>query len=196
MWISYSSKPGRTSAATRWRGLLTITSRLSGTRTTPSSLAVWLAKYVPVGHWGLSISVTFLFIAVFTVIFDFLLEPKLSSAYFDSRPFERDGSLYRWFGVRYYASVLRRIGWENIRRQERPITRDMESIIQFEHWNRGAEAVHTLAAIVVAGITVWVGFIRSPGDTKWLVLSNVLFNVYPVMLQRYNRARVERIRNA
>jgi hypothetical protein len=158
------------------------------------SLCVWLAKYVPVGHWGFSISVTFLFIAVFTVIFDFLLKPKLTSAYFNSWPFERGGSLYRWFGVRYYASALRRIGWEKIRRQERPITRDMESIIQFERWTRGAEAVHALAAIAVAGITVWVGFIGSPSDTKWLVLSNVLFNVYPVMLQRYNRPRVEGIR--
>jgi hypothetical protein len=157
------------------------------------SLPVWLAGSVPAGHWGFAISVTFLFIAIFTVIFDFLLKPKLTAAYFNCRPFERGGSLYRWLGVRYYASALRRIGWERFRRQERPITHDRESITQFERWTRGAEAVHTCAAIAVAGITVWVGFTRSPSDTMWLVLSNVLFNVYPVMLQRYNRARIARI---
>jgi hypothetical protein len=153
----------------------------------------WLATVVRVGHWGFSISVTFLFMALFTFILGALFQPAYVSAYFTPRPFERNGAIYRWFGIRLYASALRVIGWEKIIRKDQAITLDVESLQGFEHWTRGAETVHTLAAIVVAGMTVWVGAVHSLGETKWLVLSNLLFNVYPVMLQRYNRARVTRL---
>ena len=44
--------------------------------------------------------------------------------------------------------------------------------------------------ICVAGVTVYVGWRHSIRDTLWLVPSNILFNVYPVLLQRHNRPRV------
>jgi hypothetical protein len=153
----------------------------------------WLANSIPVDHWGFAVSVNFLFMALFTFVFDRLLNPDFTSGYFDSRPFEQDGSIYRWCGLRHYASLLRLIGWERIRRTDQPITSEIESLRGFERWTRGAESVHALSAIVVAAITISIRLIRSSSDIKWLVLSNVLFNVYPVMLQRYNRARIERI---
>jgi hypothetical protein len=131
--------------------------------------------------------------ALFTLLFGTLFSPDYSSEYFTSKPFERDGSVYRWCGVTYYQLALRRIGWERIIRKGQPIKNDLESLKKFEGATRGSEAVHLFAAVFVAAVTIWSAWRYSTSRIHWLVLSNILLNVCPVMLQRYNRARVSRL---
>jgi len=156
-------------------------------------LCVWSTRFLAVDHLGYSIAVNFLFMAVFTLFFDSLLKPSFTSGYFDSRRFERDGAIYQWFGVKYYVYLLRLIGWERMQRRDRPINTDLNSLRKYETTTRGAEAAHLLGAVCVIALTIWAAWTYSLGHIHWLVLSNVLLNVYPVLLQRYNRPRVSRL---
>jgi hypothetical protein len=153
----------------------------------------WLAVTIRVDHWGFAISVNFLFMACFTLIFSVLHTPAYSSDYFEARSFERGGRLYRRFGVHHYQTLLRVIGWEKLTRGDRAIAGDLRSLEDFEYANKGSELIHTLAAMFVAVITIWIGWRYSPDHTRWLIPANVLLNVYPVLLQRYNRPRVHQL---
>lgn len=157
---------------------------------------VFCVRMLPFDHWGLAIAVNFLFMAFFSYLSDIALYPLYSSRYFAARPFEKGGSIYRWCGVGLFALVLRWIGWELALRKDQPISRDLTRLSNYESGTRGSEAVHLCSAVAVAGFTLWAGWHTSIHDVQWLVLVNILVNVYPVMLQRYNRPRVARVIDA
>lgn len=156
-------------------------------------LCIWLGDIMPVDHWGFAIGVNFLFVIVFTVIFEQLFSPASFNKCFLSKPFEREGSIYLWFGVRYYKFLLRFIGWEKIIRKDQSVKNHLESLTNYKIWTQGSEAIHLFAAIYVFAFTFRVGWRYSIGDVYWLIFFNIIVNVYPVMLQRYNRPRVIRL---
>jgi hypothetical protein len=156
-------------------------------------LCIWATKIMSAGHWGYAIAVNFLFMIVFNLVLDFLLKSRYKSGYFASRPFEQDGTIYRWLGVKYFVFLLRLIGWERLLRKDQPITNDLDALRSYRTTTKSSEAAHVLAAICVAAITVWTAWTHSLGHIHWLILFNILLNLYPVMLQRYNRPRVSRL---
>jgi len=156
-------------------------------------LCVWATDFIAIDHWGYAIAVNFLFMIVFWSWFGALFTPDFSSGYFAIRPFEQNGVVYRWLGVKYYVSVLRLIGWERILRQEIPINTRLYSLRKYEYSTKGSEAAHLLATLCVATLTVWAALQFSLAHIHWLVLFNIVLNVYPVILQRYNRPRVARL---
>jgi hypothetical protein len=107
-------------------------------------LCIWLTGILPADHWGFAISVNFLLMIIFTVIFDHLFPPVFLKKYFSPKPFEREGTIYLWVGIRYFKKLLKLIGWEKIIRKGQviknqpailglatPITPKVEN--QFEH---------------------------------------------------------------
>lgn len=156
-------------------------------------LCAWATSVIAVDHWGYAIAVNFLFMIVFNLVLDTLLKAKFTSGYFASRPFERDGIIYRWFGVKYFVLLLRLIGWERLLRKDQPIKNDLTELRGYETTTKSSEAAHVLAAICVVALTIWTVWKYSIGHIHWLVLFTVLLNVYPVILQRYNRPRVSHL---
>lgn len=59
-----------------------------------------------------------------------------------------------------------------------------------EYHTRSSEAGHTLIALLVF---LTAAFLDSLVQAKWLLVTNLLLNFYPVMLQRYNRSHYRRI---
>ena len=60
---------------------------------------------------------------------------------------------------------------------------------------RQAELNHalTLVAVTVLAVESAIGWVWD--YAFWLMVFNMIFNVYPIMLQRYNRVRLEPIAN-
>lgn len=156
-------------------------------------LCIWSTGFINAGHWGFAISVNFIFMIVFTIIFEKLIPPVFLNKYFLPRSFERNGAIYLWFGVKYYKLLLRLIGWEKIIRKDQIIKKHLNSLILYKIWTQRSEAIHLFASIYVFAFTIWIGWKYSIGDVYWLILLNIIVNVYPVMLQRYNRIRVIRL---
>ena len=53
-----------------------------------------------------------------------------------------------------------------------------------------------MAAVSVLVMSVYVGIVFGPGSTIWLFVFNILLNMYPVMMQRYNRPRIQKLLHA
>jgi len=127
----------------------------------------------------------------FVVIF---LLPK---NYFQIWPFERDGRVYRRLGVRrvrYFAGH-----GDGIQKLVRAIDPNWQcplaklSTEKWMEWTRTAEWVHIAAigmSIPLIGVAYYRGFTSL---ATVVLLSNIPFNVYPVLLQRYTRAKLSRI---
>jgi len=73
------------------------------------------------------------------------------------------------------------------------VVRDEASVREWARQARGAERNHlvflSMATLSIA-YAAWIGWY---GWALGLAASNVVFNVYPILLQRYNRLRIARI---
>lgn len=116
---------------------------------------------------------------------------RLPAAYYELRPGERDGRRYEMLGVLVAKRVLRRGPLRIFNpKLHLPGVRDAESLAKLDAAMRGAETNHVIMFLVVA-LVIAHAMVRGWWDAAaWTLLFNVLINVYPVMLQRYNRGRL------
>jgi hypothetical protein len=120
--------------------------------------------------------------------------------HFDLWDFERDGRFYERLGIRRFKRfVTQGDYWNKRRRLSDPSFRNIkgfDSAIEWEARTRFNEVVHLCSLAVGMAIMVWL-YLR--GEYAWLAavfLAVLVWDVYPIMLQRYNRARIWRIKCA
>jgi hypothetical protein len=120
--------------------------------------------------------------------------------YFALFKFERDGRFYERLGIRRFKRFARQGDyWNKRRRLSDPgfrNVRDRNSAIEWEARTRHNEFVHLCSFVVGLAIMVWL---YSRSEYIWLVaifIAVLIWDVYPIMLQRYNRARICRIKRA
>ena len=129
---------------------------------------------------------------VSAAILGFLNIP-LKSRYFEVQPFEKDGRIYRSFGVQFFLKLLKAIGYESMRQSLYPVGKSIKSLEDFSKQTRASETSHGFVALIVLALTIFVALEHSIFAARWLVLGNIFFNLYPIMAQRYNRPRIERL---
>jgi hypothetical protein len=120
----------------------------------------------------------------------------LPTAYF--RPWEGRNAarLYAALGVRAFTRVATNGDLVNrfLRRRSpgHRVVRDVRSALAWAEQARSAER-HHLVFLLMGSLSA--GYAQSIGWRGWaavLAASNVVFNVYPILLQRYNRLRIDR----
>jgi hypothetical protein len=129
-------------------------------------------------------------VAVIGQVIDF----SFASGYYTVRPFERSAWIYECLGIRIFKRLMRWRAWSflnpTLRLQKGKIFSALQSL---EKETRKAETGHLLVFII---ILFFVGYAFAEGwlaTAGWLLLFNILFNGYPVMLQRYNRQKLLRL---
>lgn len=122
---------------------------------------------------------------------NFLFRWKYNSSYFNVRPFENGGSLYTFLGVHLYRKLLVWVGWEKLNKKNCKIINKSSALQYAEYKTRSSETGHTLIFFIVALVTLLVA--KSLRDALWLIILNLLLNLYPVIVQRYNRPRYKRL---
>lgn len=131
----------------------------------------------------------FILMAWYTLI-SHKLNLKLNSPYFEEKLWEKNGKIYRYFGVDVYRKLLVWAGWEKIVRSKNKFERNLSSIKEIELKTRDSELGHLVIAIIVF-ITAFLTA-NSLWEARWFIITNLLLNIYPIMLQRYNRPRLRR----
>ncbi len=63
-----------------------------------------------------------------------------------------------------------------------------------EAGRRLTERIHWAYLLGSVPILVWAVMVREPWFAVYLLVANIFFNVYPIMLQRYTRTQLARIR--
>jgi hypothetical protein len=120
-----------------------------------------------------------------------VLQPSLESRWFDSARVEQAGRLYRRLGVVRFQSVLRIIGWQKI--VNAPFRNDLDTLTSIEEGTRSSELVHVMCFLVLIPFGGYLTYLGEWPALLYLSLHTVLLQVYPIMLQRYNRPRYRRV---
>ena len=132
----------------------------------------------------------FILMAWYTLISQ-KLDLDLNSPYFEEKPWEKNGKIYQSLGVDFYRKLLVWAGWEKIVRSKNNFKHKLSSLKEIESKMRDSELGHLVIAIIVF-ITAFLTA-DSLKEARWFIITNLLLNIYPVMLQRYNRPRLKRI---
>ncbi len=105
------------------------------------------------------------------------------------RAVERDGRLYELLGVRVVKRLLRRgplaVGAPDLHLPAEPTPANLAVL---DERMRQAEAIHEILLVVTLAVAVNAAVRGWWAAAGWALLFNIVFNGYPAMLQRYNRA--------
>ncbi len=122
------------------------------------------------------------------VALDHTWKPRLASPRFDVSP--RELRIYRRLGVVGFMRLLQRIGWTRAMRDPRTFDGTRGTLASYEQATRHGEHAHTWLFVLVLAPMLWVATRGWWDAFAWLGLMNVGFHLYPVMLQRFQRARL------
>lgn len=150
-----------------------------------------LLRFMPITSFAFSWQLNFCLMIWFTIVETYLPLP-LNSTYFAARPFEKGGRIYIFLGVSAFRRLLRLVGWEKVTQKNFPIEKTQTALQQCERSTRVSELGHLVIGLIVLGVAAYVCVTYSFMASIWLLSLNLLFNLYPILLQRYNRPRYRR----
>jgi hypothetical protein len=125
-----------------------------------------------------------------------LLALFLPAGYYRPRTFELSGRFYERLGVRWFKRWTPDgdyVVW-HIRHflPEYKVIPNRGCLGRWDVQTRRNEQGHLLWLLVTAPPTFYALFYGWAALAWWLFLGNLIINAYPIMLQRYNRARIQR----
>jgi hypothetical protein len=126
------------------------------------------------------------------LMFTETLKSKFDSAYYKTKDWEKKGKIYESFGINIFRKLLVLVGWEKLNKKANPVKNDLESLIHLEYRTKQSELGHLIIFFIVLGFTIYVALKFTFAESLWLLFLNIIFNVYPILLQRYNRPRLQR----
>jgi hypothetical protein len=112
--------------------------------------------------------------------------------YYRLRGWERSGNVYRWLGVPIFRALVRR-GPLSLPNRALPAAWHSGDPDRIERETRAAEGGHGIAFLIVlllAGVALVRG---SPERAVWLVALDIPMNLYPMLLQRDHRHRLQEL---
>ena len=116
------------------------------------------------------------------------------ASYHETRHFEGKGRIYERIGVRFCKTLLRRGPLRILSpklRMPNPIT--AFGLRNLENEMRNAETIHALALVLMLFVVGYAAVKHSLVSAMCILMFNMLFNGYPMMLQRYNRIRLQKL---
>ncbi len=123
-------------------------------------------------------------------------KPTLRSSYYKVKEWEASGKIYKWLGVNLFRKILVWVGWEKLNKAANPVTNKVEALKLLEYRTRQSEFGHLIIFFIVLIFNIIVVFHYGFIQSLWLFFLNLTLNVYPVLVQRYNRPRLQKIVNS
>ena len=115
----------------------------------------------------------------------------LPQKYYAMKRFEKDGRIYEFIGVRYFKRLVAKgplAMLASIRFQGKRAL--LDHLYQETLWG---EAVHLVMFLIILGLALYSLLRRWYDVVTYLMVCNTVVNFYPVILQRYNRFRIEKV---
>lgn len=120
--------------------------------------------------------------------------------YFRPKSFERNGKLYEALGIKKFKRIAISLGkgiYKLVKQNPKWVgnnyflwDKSKEGLKKFEYKTRFNEAIHLVPMVGFAHLAVNSLLEGNYGLAALDVGSNLAFGIYPVLLQRYNRARL------
>lgn len=153
-----------------------------------------LVIYVRMDGFAFAWALNFLLMLCVSVFTEIQKSP-LTSSYYNQKEWEQRGKVYEYLGINFFRKLLVWIGWEAVIRKSSPIEKSTAALTNLLYKTKKSELDHAIILLIVLPFNVFVavkfGIIKSLS----LLILNILLNLYPIFLQRYNRPRIERALN-
>ena len=153
-----------------------------------------LTYYVKVQSFSFASALNFTLMAC-VLTFTETLKSPLSSPYYNEKAWERRGKIYESFGINFYRKLLVWTGWEKLNKKSNPIEKNIKALTHLHYQTKKSELGHIIIFFIVLGFNIFVAFKFGILKSFSLLILNILLNLYPILLQRYNRPRIERAIN-
>ncbi|MFW0716574.1 hypothetical protein [Pedobacter sp. N23S346] len=153
-----------------------------------------LIKFLKIESFAFAWALNFMLMGS-ALLFTETLKSPLTSSYFNEKAWERRGKIYESFGVNFFRKLLVWTGWEKLIRKANPIERNTKALMHLHYQTKQSELGHLILLIIVFGFNVFVALKFGMLKSLSLLILNILFHLYPILLQRYNRPRIERAIN-
>jgi hypothetical protein len=153
-----------------------------------------LVKYIKMDGLSFAWSLNFV-LMIWVLAFTEVLKSKLTSSYYNEKGWERRGKIYERFGVNFFRKLLVWTGWEKLNKKANPVGKNTEALANLHYQTKKNELGHLIILFIVLGFNAFVAFKFGVIKSLWLFVLNLLLNLYPVLLQRYNRPRIQRALN-
>lgn len=153
-----------------------------------------VATFIRLDSFSFAWTLNFL-LMFFVVFFTGALKSQLNSSYYDEKGWERSGKIYEHLGINFFRKLLVWIGWEKLIRKSNPIEKNKKALTNLHYQTKKSELDHLIILVIVLGFNVFVAFKFGVLKSLWLLILNILLNLYPILLQRYNRPRIKRAIN-
>ena len=153
-----------------------------------------LVIYIKMDGFPFALILNFL-LMLFITFFTEALKSPLASSYFNEKGWEQSRKIYEHLGINFFRKLLVWIGWEKVIRKSSPIEKNTEALANLYYRTKKSELDHLIILLIVLGFNVFVAFKFGLLKSLSLFILNVLLNLYPIFLQRYNRPRIERALN-
>jgi len=153
-----------------------------------AALIAWFAAVMGVASPVFAFEFHFVGMAC-AVYVDKLLAPRLEGARFEVSP--REVRVYRALGALGFMRLLRAIQWEAALRVGQRFKLERATLSDYDHATRQGENAHAILFAVTLVAAIAAACSGSAAAVTWLVGQGVVFHVYPVMLQRTQRARLQ-----
>ncbi len=120
------------------------------------------------------------------------LKSQFTSTYYKEKKWEDRGKIYELLGIHWFRKLLLWIGWEKLNKKANPVEKNTKSLSHLLYRTKQSELGHIIIFIIVLGFTLLVALKYGIRESLWLLVLNILMNLYPIFLQRYNRPRYMR----
>ena len=119
---------------------------------------------------------------------------SFAPSYYHTKPFERTGQVYERLGIHLFKELARRgplsIFSPTLRFPKEKTVSALQGLL---YEMQKAETGHALIFVLVL-LFVGYGLLKGWLDAvAWMLLFNILINGYPIMLQRYNRIKLQEL---
>jgi hypothetical protein len=153
-----------------------------------------LVNYIRMDGLAFAWALNFL-LMIFALAFTEAQKSQLTSSYYHEKEWERKGEIYKRLGVNIFRKILVWTTWEKLNKKSNPIEKSTKALMNLHHQTKKSELGHLIVLFIVLGFNVFVAIRFGAVKSLWLLILNVILNLYPIFLQRYNRPRIERVIN-
>lgn len=123
------------------------------------------------------------------------LKNQFTSPYYEEKKWEARGKIYEFLGINFFRKLLVWVGWERLNKKSNPIEKNTKALMHLQYRTKQSELGHIIILFIVLGFNIFVAFKFGILESLWLLTLNILLNLYPIFLQRYNRPRLDRAIN-
>ncbi len=151
----------------------------------------FLVKYMGVQGFLFAWVLNFM-LMMFVLMFTETLKSACTSNYFKEQNWEQKGKIYEQLGIHLFRKLLVLVGWEKLNKKENPVKNNLAALVHLEYRTKQSELGHLIIFFIVGGFSIYVAIRYSFSASAWLIFLNLVLNFYPILLQRYNRPRLQR----